>query len=755
MYKTFPIYLVILAAVTVLNFKLCQCESSFKTLAPVKSYVKANTQTKAVQALIYRVLGDRSSEVIVEVQPSSESKDHAYIHNYLDKLKITGTSGVAVAFAFNKYLKYYCRKQISWAGDQLEHIPHPLPHVPVTGWSIKAGVKYRYYQNVCTVSYSSVWWNWTRWEREIDWMALNGINLPLAFTGQEAIWQRVYKQLGCTDKDLDEHFAGPAFLAWGRMGNIHGFGGPLPQSWKESQLALQHKILERMRSLGMIPVLPGFAGHVPAAITRLYPDAEVSKLSSWSHFNCTYSCTILLEPHDPLFRQIGSMFIEEQMKEYNGTNHIYNADTFNEMIPRSSDVGYLANASNAVYEAMAKTDPDAIWLMQGWLFHSAPYFWKSPQIKALVTAVPQGRMLILDLFSEAFPQYPRTYDYYGQPFIWCMLHDFGGNLGFYGKIEIVNQSPYATLHANNSTMVGTGITPEGINQNYIMYDLMLEVGYSVQPENLTFWLVEYAMRRYNADNVDAIKTWLTLGSSIYNDTSIGFPAKSLIRGSLVKRPSLTTTELPYWYQRSSLRSAWDSFATALDNLEDIETVRYDSVDITRQMLQAIHRSIYYNMVQEYKQKNLSNVEQMGSYMLDLLKDFDRILSTDKHFMMGCWIADARALGTNDNEKDLYEYNARNQVTLWGPDGEIMDYADKHWASLTLNYYWPRWAMFIYHLEQALVYDVAFNSTAYNSNVFRNIEEPFTKDKTVFPTVPKEHPITVAKEIYLKWKDMLQ
>jgi len=51
--------------------------------------------------------------------------------------------------------------------------------------------RFRYYQNVCTVSYSFVWWNWTRWEREIDWMAMNGINLPLAFTAQEAIWQKV------------------------------------------------------------------------------------------------------------------------------------------------------------------------------------------------------------------------------------------------------------------------------------------------------------------------------------------------------------------------------------------------------------------------------------------------------------------------------------------------------------------------------------------------------------------------------------
>ena len=51
--------------------------------------------------------------------------------------------------------------------------------------------RFRYYQNVCTVSYSFVWWDWERWEREIDWMAMNGINLPLAFNGQEEIWRRV------------------------------------------------------------------------------------------------------------------------------------------------------------------------------------------------------------------------------------------------------------------------------------------------------------------------------------------------------------------------------------------------------------------------------------------------------------------------------------------------------------------------------------------------------------------------------------
>lgn len=69
-----------------------------------------------------------------------------------------------------------------------------------------------------------------------------------------------------------------------------------------------------------------------------------------------------------------------------GTDHIYNADTFNEMTPRSSDPSYLSSASKAVYEGMVAGDPDAIWLMQGWLFQDAQ-FWQPPQIKALL----QGR----------------------------------------------------------------------------------------------------------------------------------------------------------------------------------------------------------------------------------------------------------------------------------------------------------------------------------------------------------------------------
>ena len=46
-------------------------------------------------------------------------------------------------------------------------------------------------------------------------------------------------------------------------------------------------------------------------------------------------------------------------------------------------------------------------------------------------------MIVLDLFAEVDPIWKETESFYGQPFIWCMLHNFGGNLGLYGTVERV------------------------------------------------------------------------------------------------------------------------------------------------------------------------------------------------------------------------------------------------------------------------------------------------------------------------------
>ena len=135
--------------------------------------------------------------------------------------------------------------------------------------------------NTCTHSYSASWWDWSRWEREIDWMALNGINLPLAFTGLEYVTRKVFKELNFTDEELKDWYTGPAFMAWYRMGNVNGWAGPLPDEWIDYEHDLQLKILERMRDYGMTPVLSMFSGYVPSTFTKHFPDANVTMGSNW------------------------------------------------------------------------------------------------------------------------------------------------------------------------------------------------------------------------------------------------------------------------------------------------------------------------------------------------------------------------------------------------------------------------------------------------------------------------------------------
>src|SRR5581483_5324284 len=161
-----------------------------------------------------------------------------------------------------------------------------------------------------------------------------------------------------------------------------------------------------------------------------------------------------------------------QTKLY-GTDHLYSADTFNENEPPSDDPVYLAALSKRVYQAMSDADPKATWVMQGWLFYSDRKFWKQPQIKALLDAVPDDNMIVLDLATEIQPVWNRTEAFYGKPWIWNMLHNFGGNIVMFGRMQRVAEGPVEAWNDPSSKkMVGIGLTMEGIEQNPVLYELM-------------------------------------------------------------------------------------------------------------------------------------------------------------------------------------------------------------------------------------------------------------------------------------------
>ncbi|XP_070043003.1 alpha-N-acetylglucosaminidase [Nicotiana tomentosiformis] len=666
------------------------------------------------------------------------------------EILIQGTTAVEITSGLHWYLKYRCGAHISWdktGGVQLASVPKPgsLPLVEADGVTIQRPVPWNYYQNVVTSSYSFVWWDWQRWEKEIDWMALQGINLPLAFTGQEAIWQKVFLDYNITSQDLNDFFGGPAFLAWARMGNLHAWGGPLSQNWLNIQLALQKQILSRMQEVGMTPVLPSFSGNVPAALKKIFPSANITRLGDWNTVNGDprWCCTFLLAPSDPLFIEIGEAFIRKQIEEYGDITNIYNCDTFNENTPPTDDPTYISSLGSAVYKAMSKADNNAVWLMQGWLFYSDSKYWKPPQMEALLHSVPRGKMIVLDLFADVKPIWKSSSQFYGTPYIWCMLHNFGGNIEMYGVLDAVASGPIDARTSENSTMVGVGMCMEGIEHNPVVYELMSEMAFRGDNFQLQGWLKSYSHRRYGKVNDQIEAAWDILYHTIYNCTDgiadhnkdyiVEFPdwdpsgktgtdisgtdsssqnRMQKLAGFQLNRRFLffeKSSSLPkphLWYSTEDVIKALKLFIDAGKELSGSLTYRYDLVDLSRQSLSKLANQVYLDAISAFRREDSKALSLHSQKFLQLIKDIDKLLAADDNFLLGTWLESAKNLAMNSDEKKQYEWNARTQVTMWFDNtkynkSQLHDYANKFWSGLLEAYYLPRASMYFKLLSKSL------------------------------------------------------
>lgn len=178
--------------------------------------------------------------------------------------------------------------------------------------------------------------------------------------------------------------------------------------------------------------------------------------------------------------------------------------------------------------------------------------------------------------------------------------------------------------------------------------------------------------------------------------------------------------------------------------------RYDLVDVTRQSLQLIAVNIYYEVLSGYHNKSKTEVQAAATKLFQLFTDMDAILSSNQYFLLGHWLNSAKALATNAQESKLYEYNARNQITLWGPRGNIDDYANKMWGGLVNSYYKPRWQLFVSFLLDAIAHGTPFDSNKFNAAVLGQ-ETQWTQDTSSFPDSPVGDTLTIAKKLHAKYR----
>ncbi|KAL6880015.1 glycoside hydrolase family 89 protein [Trichoderma longibrachiatum] len=701
--------------------------------------------TTGIEALVRRRLPqhENSFEFCLSVDTESISESYTVTNTHDGKIRVVGTSLSSILYGLHSYLADVVHVDIWWfAGSQLEDAPSILPQLssPLNGTSI---VPYRYHFNTVTTSYTAAFWTWEDWELQLDWMALRGINLALAWTGIEKILIEVFQEAGFSDDDIEDFFTGPAFLAWNHFGNLQGsWSRNLPFEWVDDQFSLQKKIVKRMVELGITPILPAFPGFLPQAAPVVLPDARLLHSTQWAGFPENYTEDIFLDPVDPLFARMQRSFIAKQQQAYGNVTNFYALDQFNEMIPPSGDVAYLQNVSSNTWKALKSADANAIWVFQAWLFAQNTTFWTNERIEAYLGGIAiDSDMLMLDLWSESMPQWQRAQSYYGKPWIWCELQNYGATVNLYGQIQNVTKSPILALKESPS-LSGFGLSMEGQQSNEIVYDLLLAQAWSNEPIDTKAYFHNWAAARYSSGQRPAsiYEAWEIVRTTVYDNTNLTLmPSvpKSIIE--LVPRTSnmaditgILGTKLSY--DPAIMVTAWKQLYHA--GLQDTSlfnnpAYRYDITDWTRQVLANAFIPLYKRIVEIYympnqtTQSRIFRLKDQGKHLTELLLSLDLVLSSNKNFRLSTWLSAARLSAPDPAYADSFEYEARNQITLWGPSGQLVDYASKQWSGLMKTYHLKRWQMFVDYLivtapgqykqtefeEQLLVWELSWvNST---------------------------------------------
>ena len=695
---------------------------------------KASPAVDAAHGLIERLVPKQAKHFAIETIDSAGGQDVFEIESRDGKIILRGNNGVAVASALNRYLTDFCHCDISWnCGNQL-NVPKHLPPVP-NKIRIVSPHKFRYAYNYCTHGYTMAWWDWPRWEHEIDFLALSGVNLALVIEGQESVWIDTLRQLGYSDAELRQWLVLPTHQPWMYMSNMEGYGGPLTPALIEQRLNLGQRIINRMRELGIEPVLQGYYGIVPPGFSKKFPAAKVHPQGSWGKLRRPD----MLEPTDPMFGRVASEFYYRQRKLFGPVN-FYAADPFHE--GGDLDGIDLAACGHAIYQPMN----GATWVLQSWQANPRP---------AMIDSLNKDKLLVLDLWCEAQENWRTRTNFNGTPWLWCTIENFGGNIGLSGRLAWLAREPvHAMRDPAKGRMSGIGALMEGSQTCPMLWEMFFENSWRSEVPDVGSWLVDYSFRRYGTQNPSAEQAVEILADTVYKA-----PASRLelpINSVVCARPSLdpdqrarTWASTHLYYDPSRLFEAWKLLLDAAPQAKTSAGYRYDLADVGRQVLANIAQTYHRQIIAVFRAKDTNNLRVLSDRMLGLIRDMDELTGTQPEFLLGTWLEDARQWGTTRSEKDRYEQDARELLTTWTSDDAIPDYANRQWEGLLGTFYYHRWQMWLQALNDSLSKGTPLNESGERQKI-RDWELSWTRQHDHYPTAPKGDVVAISMKLFTKY-----
>ncbi|MET9746730.1 MULTISPECIES: alpha-N-acetylglucosaminidase [Streptomyces] len=655
---------------------------------------RAAFSTHSARAALARLLPRHASQFTLVPVRRSGSGDWFGVSGRAGHVRVSGTSPAVLLGGVDWYLRYTAKVDIGWPGRSTAKLPRTLP-APEGTVRRHASVPHRFALNDTDDGYSGAYRDWASYEKQIDLLALRGVNEVFVQMGADAVYYETLQEFGYSEKELRAWIPGPAHQPWWLMQNMSGFAGPVSERLIADRAALGRRIAHRLRELGMTPVLPGYYGTVPPGFTERNPGGTVVPQGEWVGFERPD----WLDPRTEVFARVAAAFYRHQHELF-GDSTMYKMDLLHEG-GRPGDVP-VGDAAKGVMRALQTARPGAVWTLLGWQ--------KNPSTQ-IIDAVDESRLLIVDGLSDRYDGLDRETAWHGAPYAFGTIPNFGGHTTVGANTAVWAERFDRWRAEPDSALAGIAYLPEGTGGNPVAYELFTELAWRTEPVDHSAWFAAYAERRYGGPDPHAARAWELLRTGPYSMPSGTW---SEAQDSLfTARPRLTATSAASWspgamrYDPDTVREALAELLKVAPELRTTDAYRFDLVDVARQALSNRSRSLLPEIKAAYDAGDVSRFRAGAAEWKDDLMLLDRLLATDSRFLLGRWLRDARSWGRTAAERDAAEFDARSILTTWGhrsgsDSGGLRDYANREWSGLVRDFYAVRWTTYLDSLDTALV-----------------------------------------------------
>ncbi len=660
----------------------------------------AQGSVAAANAVLERIMPHLAPQLHLELRAGQYGgkPDGFRVSGGRGEIHVQAATVPTLLFGVNWYLKYVAHLNVSTNGSQLGAPGLQLPAVttPIEKPALSA---FRYALNENTDGYTTPYWRLERWQHEIDVLALSGFNAVLIQRGNDLAVYEAFRAVGYGDADIRRWITQPAHQNWQWMGNMCCFVEPASLRLMQERAASARQIMDELRALGIMPVLPGFWGVVPADFAQHVPGAHVVvQTEPWNGFQRPG----WLDPRDPAFARLAAAFYKSQQALF-GESALYDMETFQEG-GQAGDVPVGAGAVG-IQRALNAAHPDALWFMMAWQDNPKP---------ELIRAVDRSKILVADIEQGRIPRETREQDFAGARWLFGGLWEFGGRTTMGAALYDYAERMPPMRTRPDSHLSGTALFTEGLDTNPFAFDLYTEMAWRSEPVDLAAWTRDYADRRYGAPDDHARKAWAVLLKTAYGYRADGVKnhgERDAAQDSVFNaQPSLTALHADssapdvLRYSADNLKTALTELLQVAPALRDTASYRYDMTDVARQVLTNDARRQLPLIKAAWDAHDRAALRARAAEWMRSMALEDRLLRTNEFFLLGRWLSYVPAWAHSPQDLDMLEYDAHSIVTTWGDrtaSADLHEYGNRDWAGLVSDYYAPRWQMYFDSLDAAL------------------------------------------------------